>query len=70
METIDAGSSLAVTLTAAQWQQVLVALNEAPYRLAAPLIDAIVKQAQAGAGQAQMEGRAGEPRLNGQDAHA
>ena len=33
-----------VTMRAEQWQQVLVALHQAPYGIARPLIDTIVQQ--------------------------
>lgn len=69
---IPADAPIEVTLTAAQWNAVLGVLQEGPYRIVAPLIAEIMRQAQAGAGHAQMESRAGlqEPRPNGEDRHA
>ena len=47
MQPIDASAPITVTLQAQQWNVVLAALNEAPYRIAAPLIAAIGEQLQA-----------------------
>jgi hypothetical protein len=49
MAPLEPDHKLAVTLTAQEWNNVLGALNEAPHRIAAPLIRQIV---------AQIEGRA------------
>jgi hypothetical protein len=46
---------LTVTLEAQQWQSVIAALSEAPYRVAAPLIDAITQQFQVQATQSAAE---------------
>jgi hypothetical protein len=40
-----------VTLEAQQWNAVLAALSEAPFKIAAPLIQAISEQLQSAAGQ-------------------
>jgi hypothetical protein len=56
-----------VTLQAQQWNTVLAALNEAPHRIARPVIDAILSQVQAEAD----KGDAALPaKLNGAEAHA
>jgi hypothetical protein len=56
---------ITITLEAQQWNGVLGALNEAPHRIARPLIDAIVQQVQ----QAQSAAPpAAKP--NGADEHA
>lgn len=49
MQPIDASAPIEVTLQAQQWNVVLAALSEAPYRIAKPLIDAIGGQLQANA---------------------
>jgi hypothetical protein len=49
--TLDAMTPLAVTLEAQQWNQILATLNEAPYRVAAPLIQRIGQQLQEQTGQ-------------------
>jgi hypothetical protein len=46
----------AVTLEAQQWNNVLAALAETPFKIAAPLIQAISEQLQSAAGQAQPNG--------------
>ena len=46
MEPLQADQPIAITLEAQQWNAVLAALNEAPYRIAAPLISRIVEQVQ------------------------
>jgi len=48
MTPIDPITPLAVTLQAQQWNAVLAILSDQPYRVAAPLIDAITGQANAG----------------------
>ena len=47
MEPIQADQPISITLEAQQWNAVLGALGEAPYRIAAPLINRIVEQVQA-----------------------
>jgi hypothetical protein len=39
-------TELAVTLTAREWQVVLAALGDAPYRLASPIVQNIIGQVQ------------------------
>jgi hypothetical protein len=60
MTTIDAQTKLDVTLTAEQWGQVIGLLGEvpAPYRVTAPLIQAIGNQVQQAAAHSQMEQQA------------
>lgn len=41
---LEASDLRTVTMRAEQWQYVLSVLNEAPHRVAAPLITAIVQQ--------------------------
>jgi hypothetical protein len=48
---IPPNTQLTVTLDAQQWNGVLAALSDAPYKVAAPLIQAMTEQLQA---QAQM----------------
>lgn len=43
---IPPDTALSVTLEAQQWNTVMAALSEAPYRVAAPLIQAITGQLQ------------------------
>ena len=43
-EPIDAKALRSITMEAQQWQNVVIALHEIPYRIAKPLIDAIVEQ--------------------------
>lgn len=45
---MDANDPVQITLAAQQWNVVIAALNEAPYRVAAPVIEAILKQANPG----------------------
>jgi hypothetical protein len=47
MTPIEPDKKLSVTLDATAWNNVLGALNDAPYRIAAPLIRAIVAQIEA-----------------------
>ena len=42
---MDAGDPIAITLTASEWNVIIQALHEVPYRVAAPLITAIATQA-------------------------
>jgi hypothetical protein len=42
----DASDQISITLTAAEWNAVIAALVEQPYRLAAPLVQKIGEQAQ------------------------
>jgi hypothetical protein len=42
---------LTATLEAQQWNAVMSALHEAPYRMAAPIIEALSRQLQAAAAQ-------------------
>jgi len=67
MTTIDAQTPLEITLAAEQWNQVLGLLGEvpAPYRVTAPLIQAIGGQMQQQAAHSQMEQQAAA-RPNGQ----
>jgi hypothetical protein len=44
--TVSPGQQFTIVLEAQQWQGVLVALSDAPYRVAAPLIQAISAQLQ------------------------
>jgi hypothetical protein len=46
MAPLQTDQPVAITLTALEWNAVLVALHEAPYRIAAPIIQKIVAQAQ------------------------
>lgn len=46
MNPIAATTPLSVTLEAQQWNAVIAALAEAPYRIAAPLIQAMSEQLQ------------------------
>jgi hypothetical protein len=46
MNPIAANAQLSVTLEAQQWNSVIAALAEAPYRIAAPLIQAMTEQLQ------------------------
>jgi len=43
---IEPNQRIPVTLDAAQWQTVLIQLGEGPYRVVAPLIQAIAEQCQ------------------------
>lgn len=52
MEPIDANASLPATLTATEWNVVLSALHEIPYKLAAPIIPKLAQQLQAPNGEA------------------
>jgi hypothetical protein len=45
--TMDATDLIAITLEARQWNVLIEALVDAPYRVAAPLINAIATQAKA-----------------------
>jgi hypothetical protein len=68
MTTIDAQTPLEITLHAEQWNQVLGLLGEvpAPYRVTAPLIQAIGGQMQQQAAHSQMEQQAAAAKPNGQ----
>jgi hypothetical protein len=46
MNPIAANTPLSVTLEAQQWNAVIAALSEAPYRIAAPLIQSMSEQLQ------------------------
>jgi hypothetical protein len=67
MTPIDAQTPLEITLAAEQWNQVLGLLGEvpAPYRVTAPLIQAIGGQMQQQAAHSQMEQQAAAPVPNG-----
>jgi len=69
MTPIDAQTPLGVTLSAEQWNQVLGLLGEvpAPYRVTAPLIQAIGQQMQQAAAHSQMQQQAAAPIPNGAD---
>jgi hypothetical protein len=67
-QPIEATMPLTITLEAQQWNQVLATLNEAPYRIAAPLIQTIGQQLQEQTGQLGPQAPAQAP-LNG-DARA
>jgi hypothetical protein len=43
----DGATAISITLQAAEWNEVIAALIERPYRIAAPLIQKIGEQAQA-----------------------
>jgi hypothetical protein len=47
--------SIAITLTAQEWSVVLGALHEAPYRVAAPVLQKIVEQANSSGRDAERE---------------
>lgn len=44
--TVEPTQNFTITLQAQQWQGILVALSDAPYRVAAPLIQAVSQQLQ------------------------
>jgi hypothetical protein len=46
MSGLQADEVIAIRLTAAQWNQALVLMGEAPYRVSAPLIQTIQQQCQ------------------------
>jgi argininosuccinate lyase len=46
MTPLDPAAPIAVTLTAAEWNGVLAALGEMPWRMAHPIIGRIVQQVQ------------------------
>jgi hypothetical protein len=58
---VPANQRMTVTLEAQQWNGVLAALAEAPYRVAAPLIQVMTEQLQ------QQSSGSGGPTLNGLD---
>jgi hypothetical protein len=64
MTPINPETPLAVTLTAAEWNQVLAILSDAPYRTVATIIGKITEQASAAAV------AAAPPAPNGKDDHA
>jgi hypothetical protein len=64
MAPIPPDTPLTVTLEAQQWNAVIAALSEAPFRIAAPLIQAITGQLQGQAAQVQQQPR---PGANGVD---
>jgi hypothetical protein len=66
MEPMQPDQSIAITLEAQQWNIVLGALGEAPWRLSNPVIQRIVAQIQ----QSQGEPVPLEQRGNGIDEHA
>jgi hypothetical protein len=68
MEPIQAEQPITITLEAQQWNVVLGALGEAPYRIAAPVIARIVEQVQSKQSQAAAATLAAKP--NGADEHA
>jgi hypothetical protein len=51
-EPVAPNQPFTITLEAQQWNSVLAALSEAPYRVSAPLIQAISQQLQSQAPQA------------------
>jgi hypothetical protein len=57
---------ISITLTAQEWNNVLVALSDAPYKIAAPLVQKINEQARA----TETAGVDPSPKPNGEDAHA
>jgi hypothetical protein len=65
MTPMPPDQAITITLEAQQWNVVLGALNEAPYRIAAPLINKIVEQVQQ---QEPQPALAAKP--NGADEHA
>lgn len=66
MQPLDPAAPLAITLHAQQWNMILNVLHDAPYRIAAPLIQAITDQAQA----AQQPPPIPPAKPNGADDHA
>lgn len=44
-ESIEASTPIAITLQAQEWNQILNVLADAPFRIAAPLINKITEQA-------------------------
>jgi hypothetical protein len=44
MRPLQPEQPIDITLTAQQWNAILAALGEAPYRIAAPIIGSIVEQ--------------------------
>jgi len=62
---IDPTTPISITLQAQQWNTVLAVLSDQPYRVSAPLIDAITTQANAATAAATMP--AGAPNPNGSD---
>jgi hypothetical protein len=46
MTPMQPDQPITITLEAQQWNSVLAALNEAPHRIARPIIDRIVEQVQ------------------------
>jgi uncharacterized Zn finger protein len=62
MNPIAANTPLSVTLEAQQWNAVIAALSEAPYRIAAPLIQSMSEQLQQNATQENVQVM---PRQNG-----
>lgn len=65
MQAIPPATPIAVTLQAQEWNVVLGALGEAPYRLVAPVIAKISEQAEAAA-----EASTATVKPNGADEHA
>jgi hypothetical protein len=66
-QPIQPDQPITITLDAQQWNMVLGALGEAPWRLASPLINRIMEQIQA-VQQSPAAPRAAKP--NGADEHA
>jgi hypothetical protein len=66
MTPLQPDQSITITLEAQAWNVVLAALGEAPYRVAAPLINRIMEQVQAQ--QSPAAPLAAKP--NGADEHA
>ena len=66
MEPLQPDFPISITLEAQQWNAVLAALGEAPYRIAAPLINKIVEQVQ----ERQQAPAALAAKSNGADEHA
>jgi hypothetical protein len=51
MQPVDPTAAIAITLQAQEWNMILGVLHDAPYRIAAPLIQKIGDQAQSAAAQ-------------------
>lgn len=54
-EPIQPTAAITITLQAQEWNQVLSVLSDAPFRIAAPLINQITQQAQQVAPQGQQQ---------------
>jgi hypothetical protein len=67
MSPVDPTTPLAITLQVQQWNVVLGILSDQPYRVAAPLIEAITGQANTAAASAFAATAAAAPLSNGSD---